>query len=127
MKPQSSKKSTVQATPTPQTKTVQAPLPKHKPHQPQVNANIKSKVSKTNTNVNIFEKENYIWMGVGIVLVLLGMLLMIGGKSTDPNVFNEAEIYSFRRITLAPIVFVLGLVVEFYAIFKKPKNQIANV
>ncbi|MCX8474087.1 MAG: DUF3098 domain-containing protein [Sediminibacterium sp.] len=108
-----------------ETKPIQTPQ-KNKAPQANFNSKLKNKSLKTNQNVNIFEKENYIWMAIGIVLVLLGMLLMIGGKSTDPNVFNEAEIYSFRRITLAPIVFVLGLVVEFYAIFKKPKNKIVH-
>jgi hypothetical protein len=47
------------------------------------------------------------------------MFLMSGGKSADPNVFNESEVYSFRRITLAPIVVIAGFIVEIYAIFKK--------
>lgn len=46
---------------------------------------------------------------------------MVGGKSPDPKVFNENEIYSFRRITLAPIVVLLGLGIEAYAIMRKPK------
>ena len=71
--------------------------------------------------VNIFGKENYIWMIAGIVLMAIGIMLMAGGKSNDPNVFKENEVYSFRRITLAPIVILLGLGIEVYAIFKKPK------
>jgi hypothetical protein len=47
------------------------------------------------------------------------MLLMAGGKSADPNVFNENEVYSFRRITLAPLLIVAGFIVEIYALFKK--------
>jgi len=70
----------------------------------------------------LFGKENYIWMLVGIVLVALGLILMAGGKSPDPNVFNANEVYSFRRITLAPILMLLGLAVEIYAIFKKSKD-----
>ena len=46
---------------------------------------------------------------------------MAGGRSDDPNVFNKDEIYSFRRITLAPIVILAGFVVEIFAIFRKPK------
>jgi hypothetical protein len=46
---------------------------------------------------------------------------MAGGKSSDPNVFNEDEVYSFRRITLAPILIIAGLMVEVYAIMKRPK------
>ena len=70
---------------------------------------------------NLFGRDNYMWIIAGIVLVALGILLMSGGKSADPNVFRENEVYSFRRITLAPIVILLGLGIEVYAIFKKPK------
>lgn len=73
------------------------------------------------TTGNLFSKDNYIWMIAGIVLVVLGILLMSGGKSADPNVFRDNEVYSFRRITLAPILILIGLGIEVYAIFKKPK------
>ena len=66
-----------------------------------------------------FGRENYILMVTGIVLLIIGYALMSGGKSSDPNVFNESEIFSFRRITLAPIVVLLGYAVEVYAIIKK--------
>lgn len=69
----------------------------------------------------LFTKENYKWMLFGLVIMAIGFLLMAGGKSADPNVFNDSEIYSFRRITLAPILIVAGLVVEIYAIMKKQK------
>ena len=72
---------------------------------------------------SLFTKDNYIWMIAGIILVALGIILMAGGKSDDPNVFKENEVYSFRRITIAPIMILLGLGVEVYAIFKKPKNS----
>jgi hypothetical protein len=58
-------------------------------------------------------------MIIGAVLIIGGMLLMAGGKSADPNVFNENEVYSFRRITLAPLLIVAGFIVEIYALFKK--------
>lgn len=74
------------------------------------------------TSGTLFSKENYIWMAAGIALVAIGILLMSGGKSGDPNVFNKDEVYSFRRITLAPIIILLGLGIEIYAIFKKPKS-----
>jgi len=61
-------------------------------------------------------------MLLGVVIIAVGMLLMAGGKSNDPSVFNENEVYSFRRITLAPILIIAGLVIEIYAIFKKPKS-----
>jgi hypothetical protein len=72
-----------------------------------------------NRSLDFFGKKNYTWMLVGAALILIGMLLMSGGKSTDPNVFNTDEVYSFRRITLAPIVIVAGFIVEIFAIFKK--------
>jgi hypothetical protein len=71
----------------------------------------------------IFSKDNYIWMLVGAVVITIGMFLLAGGKSEDPNVFNKDEVYSTTRITIAPILILLGLVIEIYAIFKKPKNS----
>ena len=72
-----------------------------------------------NRSLQFFGKSNYTWMLIGAALILIGMLLMAGGKSADPNVFNTDEVYSFRRITLAPIVIIAGFIVEIYAIFKK--------
>jgi len=69
----------------------------------------------------LFTKENYKWMLIGLVVMALGFFLMAGGKSTNPNVFNDNEIYSFRRITLAPILIVAGLIIEIFAIIKKQK------
>lgn len=69
----------------------------------------------------LFEKKNYIIMLVGLVVIALGFILMAGGKSDDPNVFNE-EIYNFRRIRLAPTLVLVGLAIEAYAIFAKPKK-----
>ena len=68
-----------------------------------------------------FGKENYILMLIGIGCIFLGFLLMSGGGSKDPNVFNP-DIFSFRRITLAPIVVLIGFVIEIYAILKKSKE-----
>lgn len=70
---------------------------------------------------NLFGKENYIWIIAGIVVIAIGLLLMAGGKSDDPNTFDPKEVYSFRRITLAPILILIGLALEVYAIFRKPK------
>jgi len=70
----------------------------------------------------LFDKTNYYIMFAGIALILLGFILMAGGKSQDPHVFNWAEIYSFRRITLAPILIIAGFVVEIFAIMRKPKK-----
>ena len=65
-------------------------------------------------------KENYKLLVIGFVIIIIGFLLMIGGKADNPNEFNEA-IFSFRRITLAPIIVLLGFIFEIYAIMKKPK------
>ena len=70
----------------------------------------------------IFSKENYTWMGIGAIVITIGMFLMAGGASKDPNVFNKEEVYSTTRITIAPILILAGFVIEIYAIFKKPKS-----
>lgn len=67
----------------------------------------------------LFTKKNYIWMVAGIIVIALGMLLMAGGKSNDPNVFDTKEVYSTTRITIAPILILLGIVIEIFAIFRK--------
>ena len=69
---------------------------------------------------HLFSRENYKWMLIGIVIMAIGFVLMAGGKSQDPNVFNDKDVYSFTRITLAPILIIAGLLVEIYAIMKKP-------
>ncbi|MFA9390574.1 MAG: DUF3098 domain-containing protein [Prolixibacteraceae bacterium] len=66
-------------------------------------------------------KENYKLMIIGIVVIIVGFLLMMGGGSEDPTVFNP-EVFSFRRITLAPVVVLAGFLFEIYAIMKKPKT-----
>jgi uncharacterized membrane protein len=76
---------------------------------------------KQNNSIFLFDKTNYYIMFAGLALILLGFVLMAGGKSTDPHVFNEKEIYSFRRITLAPVLIIAGFVVEVIAIMRKPK------
>lgn len=68
----------------------------------------------------LFKKKNYTLLFIGIALIALGFILMIGGGSDDPIVFNE-EIFSFRRIKLAPTLVLLGMGVCFYSIFKKEK------
>lgn len=85
-----------------------------------------SAVKQTATPVSglpfVFDKTNYIIMVAGIVVILLGFALMSGGATTDPNVFPKEELYSFRRITLAPIVVMIGFGIEIFAILKRPKN-----
>ena len=61
------------------------------------------------------------WMLIGIVVMIIGFLLMAGGKSLDPNVFDKNQVYSATRITIAPIIILAGLVIEIVAIFRHPK------
>jgi hypothetical protein len=70
----------------------------------------------------IFDRTNYLIMISGVVVIVLGFILMSGGKTSDPNIFPKEELYSFRRITLAPIVVMLGFAIEIYAILKRPKE-----
>ncbi|MEX0985874.1 MAG: DUF3098 domain-containing protein [Bacteroidales bacterium] len=67
--------------------------------------------------------ENYRLLIIGFVIIVIGFLLMLGGKTDDPAVFNEKEIFSFRRITLAPIIVLFGFVFEIWAIMKKPRSK----
>ena len=82
-------------------------------------------MSKKNTDKESFAltKENYILLIIGFAIIVLGFVLMIGGKSEDPTIFNEKEIFSFRRITLAPIIVLAGFIFEIWAIMKKPKSD----
>lgn len=67
-------------------------------------------------------KENYKLLAIGFAIIVIGFILMIGGRSDDPNVFNGNEIFSFQRITLAPVVVLAGFIFEIWAIMKKPKE-----
>ena len=67
-----------------------------------------------------FGKRNYKFMIVGIIFIALGFILMSGGGSDDPNVFNE-EIYSFIRIRIAPLIVIIGFAIEIYAILTNPE------
>lgn len=68
----------------------------------------------------LFDKSNYRLIILGVVLILLGLFLMAGGKSADPHVFRYNEIFSFRRVTLAPVIMMIGFCLQIYAILKKP-------
>ena len=70
----------------------------------------------------IFQKKNYIFMFIGIAFITLGFILMSGGGSDDPNVFNP-DIYNFRRIRLAPTLVLIGLGIEVYAILLNPHKK----
>ena len=67
-------------------------------------------------------RENYKLLAIGFVIIVIGFLLMLGGKTKDPNEFSY-DIFSFRRITLAPIVVLAGFIFEIWAIMKKPKED----
>ena len=69
----------------------------------------------------LFEKLNYKILLIGIAVIALGFILMSGGGSEDPNVFNE-EIFNFRRIRLAPTTVLIGFGITIYAILKNPKK-----
>lgn len=69
-----------------------------------------------------FGKENYRILIVGVIIVIIGYCLMVGGGSDDPNKFDANEIFSFRRITLSPIVILAGFVVVLLGIMKKSKD-----
>ena len=68
-----------------------------------------------------FGKENYIITGVGFLCIVIGFVLMSGGGSADPNVFSE-EIFSTRRITIAPLVVLLGFAIEIIGIMYRSKS-----
>ncbi len=70
----------------------------------------------------LFQKSNYKILLVGLAVIMLGFLLMSGGAVDDPNVFNE-EIFSFRRIRLAPTVVFIGFGITIYSIFKKTSDK----
>lgn len=72
-------------------------------------------------NIEMFGKENYMWMLIGLAVLALGFFLMAGGKSADPKVFDDKEVYSTTRITVAPILIIIGFIIEIFAIMKKPK------
>ena len=70
----------------------------------------------------VFGKKNYKFMLIGLGCIALGFILMAGGGSDDPNVFNP-EIFNWRRIRLAPTLVLLGFVFEIYAILLNPDKE----
>ncbi|RIV70689.1 DUF3098 domain-containing protein [Flagellimonas aequoris] len=84
-----------------------------------------SKKNKNDQKPNkefIFQKKNYLFLFIGIAFIALGFILMSGGGSDDPNVFNP-DIYSFRRIRLAPTLVLIGLGIQVYAILLNPNKN----
>ncbi len=92
------------------------------------NQNVKEKETSNEADnenepsVMPFGKINYILVIVGIAIIALGFILMVGGGSKDPDVFNE-KMFDFRHITLAPILVLIGFVVEIVAIMKRPSKK----
>ena len=70
----------------------------------------------------VFERKNYKFMLIGIAVIVLGFILMTGGGSDDPNVFNPA-IYNWQRIRLAPALILIGFGIEVYAILLNPNKN----
>ena len=80
-------------------------------------------MAEENNNVFPLGKQNYQLIAAGFGLVIIGFFLMAGGKAPDPTTFNYDEIFSFRRITVAPVTILLGLGVVRYGIIRKPKDD----
>jgi hypothetical protein len=72
---------------------------------------------------SMFDKSNLMWMLIGAAVMILGFILMAGGRSEDPKVFNPDEVYSTTRITIAPILILAGLGIEIFALFREPKKN----
>lgn len=81
---------------------------------------IESQQPPKNTKPFVFGRENYILLAISFGIILVGYVLMSGGAQTDPKVFNE-EAYNTTRITVAPIVILLGFTLGIFAILRKPK------
>ena len=91
-------------------------------HTQKVVTTDKAGITKSSSAENVlFTKDNFKWMVIGLIIMALGFFLMAGGKSSNPEVFDDSSIYSPMRITVAPILIVAGLIVEIFAIMKKPK------
>jgi len=87
-------------------------------------SNIKVSAQKTKEKPQLdfaFGKTNYQLLVLGVIFLLIGYILMIGGGSNDPNVFSD-KIFDFQRLTLAPILLIIGFVIEVFAIMIKPKE-----
>lgn len=111
-----------------------AKQPQRRPNQPQAQSQRKTAPAparRTETRENIFTagshdfifgRQNFIYMGIGLALILIGLAAMTGGAMPDPNKWEPERIYSFRRITLAPILMVAGFITVILGIFKKTNS-----
>ncbi len=82
---------------------------------------IKTMKEYNNNSKFAFSKKNYILLGVGVLFIVIGLFLMQGGGSENPSNFNE-EIFSFQRITLAPLIIVSGFIINVFAILYSAKK-----
>ncbi|WP_299890344.1 DUF3098 domain-containing protein [uncultured Lacinutrix sp.] len=82
----------------------------------------RKEVNNQNNSDFIFGKRNYKFMFIGLACIVIGFILMSGGGSDDPNVFNE-DIFSFRRIRLAPTLVLIGFGIQIYAILTRSKDS----
>ena len=88
-----------------------------------IDKNTTTKDTSREPVTSLFDRENLLWMLGAAALIILGFILMAGGRSEDPNVFDPNEVYSTMRITIAPIIILAGLVVLVIAIFRNPKAR----
>tara|TARA_B100000427_G_scaffold328460_1_gene341614 strand:- start:3474 stop:3716 length:243 start_codon:yes stop_codon:yes gene_type:complete len=79
------------------------------------------KEKKESNKKLLLTKKNYMIICIGLIFIIIGYILMSGGESNDPNIFNE-EIYSFRRIRIAPLLVLIGLSIQIYAILISSKK-----
>ncbi len=102
-------------------KLQKTPLPKTVPAKQEVQK--PTSQQPVTYNKMVLGKENYYIILAGISVIIIGFILMSGGRYTDPNVFPADELYSTRRITIAPIVVIIGFAMEIYAIFHRPRTN----
>ena len=114
-----SKRKKQKSQPTPAPAAEEVPVRVAAPPKAKVRTTLRPRESMADAAPLVFGRDTYLWLGGGFLLVVLGFLLMAGGRGDDPNVFDESVIYSWRKITLAPIIILGGLSVVIYAIFKK--------
>ena len=82
----------------------------------------RKEMDSNNKGEFIFGKRNYKFMFIGLAFIIIGFILMSGGGSDDPNVFNEA-IFHWRRIRLAPALVLIGFGIQIYAILTRSKDS----
>ena len=71
-------------------------------------------------------KTNYLLIVLGCIVITLGFILMSGGGTENPELFNEEELFSFRRITLAPFLTILGYMIVLFGVLKRAKRNTSS-